>query len=479
MARTEGDSTAGSAGRHGHYRVRSVHGPATNHAVTRSDSLPIMTSHTRITDGGPARRRLVAVAYGPRAVASVALVDLAEAASGICDLMWLVDGRRPEVHEMSGLMRHFGPVVDIGGLSNDEAAREVGAFRPDGIVTYHDAEMAEVAALAEALHLRFVTPAVARLLTDKIQQRDALRRAGLRVPRYWPLAGPPVGDPLTSVPDDVTWPAVLKPFSATGSNNTVLARDGAHARQLLRDLGVDPGGMMLEEYLSDDPAWTKDLFADYVSVESVVSYGRVSHVAVTGRFPAAEQFRETGFFVPAGLDPTEQQAVLGLASDAIAALGVQFGCLHTEVKFTADGPRILEVNGRIGYGIPAMLDLAAAFPMFATSLRVALGERVSIDGPVPCQRIGYRFFLQPPAITATVRAIDGVDALVDHPGVGSVTIHRGPGRSVDWREGTRAFILAVVGAAKDEDELRDVWRVMTDDVSVSYDDAQPAKLAAG
>jgi biotin carboxylase len=435
-----------------------------------------MTSDARRGDGAPARRRLVAVAYGPRPVASVALVDLAEAASGICDLMWLVDGRRPEVHELSGLMRHFGPVVDIGGLPTDAAAREVGAYRPDGVVTYHDAGMVEVAALAEALHLPFVTPAVAGRLTDKLQQRDALRQAGLQVPRYWSLEGPPIADPLASVPDDVAWPAVLKPRSATGSNNTVLASDRDHARALIQGLGVDAGQMMLEEYLSDHPGWARRPFADYVSVESVVSSGRTNHIAVTGRFPSAEQFRETGFFVPAALDPGEQQAALDLTSQAIAALGVQLGCLHTEIKFTANGPRVLEVNGRIGYGVPAMLQLAADFPMFATSLRVALEEDVSEVGPVACHQLGYRLFLQPPAIAATVRAVDGVDALIDHPGVGSVTIHRGPGRSVDWREGTRAFILAVVGAAKDEDELRDVWRIMTHDVSVSYDDVKTATL---
>jgi biotin carboxylase len=436
-----------------------------------------MTSDARQGNGGSARRRLVAVAYGPRAVASVALVDLAEAASGICDLMWLIDGRRPEAQELSGLMRHFGPVVDIGGLPTDAAAREVGAFRPDGVVTYHDDGMVQVAALAEALRLPFATPPIATVLTDKLKQRDALRRAGLQVPRCWPLEGPPVADPLASVPDDVAWPVVLKPASATGSNNTVLASNREQARALIRGLGVDAGQMMLEEYLSDDPGWARGPFADYVSVESVVSRGRASHVAVTGRFPSAEQFRETGFFVPAPLDPAKQQAALNLASEAITALGVQLGCLHTEIKFTGDGPRILEVNGRIGYGVPAMLQLAADFPMFATSLRIALGEEVSVAGPVACHQIGYRLFLQPPAIAATVRAVDGVDALVDHPGVGSVTIHRGPGRTVDWREGTRAFILAVVGAAKDEDELRDVWRVMTDEVSVSYDDATPARLA--
>jgi biotin carboxylase len=309
------------------------------------------------------------------------------------------------------------------------------------------------------------------LLYDKLHQRDALRAAGLAVPRYWPIQPGRSATAVAALPDDIVWPAVLKPRAESGSHNTFLAGGLSELETLLDGLGEPRAEMMLEEYLSDDSNWRSSPFADYVSVESVVSHGLVSHVAVTGRFPQAETFRETGFFIPADLGEFDQRAVLDITSAAIQALGVEFGCLHTEVKFTADGPRIIEVNGRIGGGIPAMLQEAADFPMLATSFRVALGERVVIDGPIPCTRVGYRFFLQPPAISGTVEAIDGVNRVADRPGVQSVTVHRGPGWRVDWREGTRTFVLAIVGVAEDHDEVRDVWRALHEEITVSYSGA--------
>jgi biotin carboxylase len=416
-------------------------------------------------DAAPARRPLVAIAYGPR---SVAAIQLAEAAAEVCNLLWLVDARSPEIDEMGPLLRRFGAVVDIGGLAPDVAAARVRAFEPDGIVTYFDADMVEIAEIAAALRLPFVSPESALLLVDKVRQREALGAAGLPMPRHWNVPAGPSEQALAAVAADAVWPAVLKPRSETGSHNTFLAQDRADARALLEQLGDDRAEMILEEYLSDDPAWRQSPYADYVSVESVVSRGTISHVAVTGRFPQAETFRETGFFVPAVLSGPDQQAVLELASRAIAALGVAYGCLHTEIKFTQSGLRILEVNGRIGFGIPAMLEQAAGFAMLTTSLRVALGEHVVIDGPVACDRVGYRLFLQPPAITGTVTAIDGLDPLAARAGIESVTVHRGPGWDVDWREGTRTFILAVVGVAKDHDEVREVSRLLNDEVQVSY-----------
>src|ERR1700722_7850690 len=119
--------------------------------------------------GGP--RPLVAVAYGAR---SVAAMQLARAAAEICDLVWLGDARVAEVEEMSPLLQRFGAVIDIGGLTVSAAAEKVAAFNPEGIVTYFDADMVEIAEIAAQLGLPFVTPEAARRLIDKLWQRGAL-----------------------------------------------------------------------------------------------------------------------------------------------------------------------------------------------------------------------------------------------------------------------------------------------------------------
>jgi len=106
------------------------------------------------------------------------------------------------------------------------------------------------------------------------------------------------------------------------------------------------------------------------------------------------------------------------------------------------------------------------------TLRVALGEAIRIDGPVATKQVGYRFFLQPPAISATVATLRGVDAVSEHPTVDAVSVHRGPGANLDWRDGTRTHLIAVVGAAKDYDELQAVDRLLRQEVSATYADVR-------
>ena len=412
---------------------------------------------------------LVAVGYGPRCVP---VMQLAEAAAGVCDLLWMIDGAQPGMPEMAELLQRFGPVVDLSGLGVAQMATLLSAYEPDALVTYLDTGMVAYAELAVALGLPFHSPATAAALTDKSRQRQVLAAAGLEMPPCHVVRPDQREGDLAQAESEVGWPAILKPRSAQGSRYTFLARDRAELGRLLTALGPDRPDMVLEGYLADVPARAAASYAAYVSVESVVASGVISHLALTGRFPLAENFRETGFFIPAALEEGEQESVLALATAAIEALDIGIGCLHTEIKFTPGGPRIIEVNGRVGGGVPEMLERAAGIPLLEYTLRIGLGEEIRVNGPVATERIGYRFFLQPPAVSATVAAIDGIDKVSDFPGVDTISVHQGPGADLDWRDGTRNHIMAVVGSAADYAELAAVNRLLLQEVTVTYADVK-------
>jgi biotin carboxylase len=412
-------------------------------------------------------RPVVAVGYGPRCVP---VMQLAEAAASRCDLVWMVDTSVADMGQMVELLNRFGTVVDTAGLGAYGLLEQLAPLAPDAIATYLDANMALYAEVADRLQLPFHSVDTALALTDKSRQRQVLADAGLPMPACAVIGPDESAESLTAIESRVGWPAVLKPRSAQGSRYTFQADDRAHLDLLLEALGPERPEMVLEAYLADDPARDDGPYAAYVSVESVATAGVISHLALTGRFPLAENFRETGFFIPAALDDADREAVLRLATAAIEALGVETGCLHTEVKFTPDGPRIIEVNGRVGGGVPEMLDRAAGLALVALTLQVSLGDEIRIDGPVATARIGYRFFLQPPAVSATVAAISGIDVVSDHPGVDTISVHQGPGADLDWKDGSRNHIMAVVGSAQDYDELQAVDRLLRHEVTVTYAD---------
>jgi biotin carboxylase len=416
----------------------------------------------------PTRKRpLLAVAHGYR---SIPPIQLAAAAADQCDLLWLVDGRDPEIVAVGKLLKRFGTMLDIGQMAPDEAARAVRAYRPDGILAFRDDDLISLSLLAEALDLPFHRPIVAQRLADKLYQREALRVGGLPVPRYWDLPSRQDQDRVQIVAGEVSYPAIVKPRQASGSWHTFRVNDAVELTALLARLaeqGNDDEAMIVEEYLPSTDTALRQPFADYVSVESLVSDGRISHVATTGRLHPAEPFRETGFFIPADLG-SDAAAVLAMATAALEALEVRTGCVHTEIKLTPDGPRVIEVNGRLGGGVPDMLGLCSDIDLLGLSLRLALGEHIEVDGPVHCDNVGFRLFYQPPVSASRLLSITGLSQVGSLPGVTSVSTHASPDKPINSDDGTRSYIFSLVGSAPDYDGVLHINRQVYNAVDVSY-----------
>ena len=394
----------------------------------------------------------LAYVYPPRSFATMSLV---EAATGRCHLLWIIDSSDPDVASMARLLKRFGTCIDVAGLDLDGAVAAITPFQPDALLTLADDCLVFGAELADRLGLAFTTPDVGRRLTDKHAQRAALASAGLEVPRQW-LISPSEPSIFEEILRDARFPAVLKPRRGEGSRDTMPISTFEELTSLWRSEGFADSDrdFVFEEYIpdSEEPLGGRD-FAGYVSVESVVSHGVVSHLAINGRMPPAFPFRETGFFIPADLDEALSKRVLALAASAAHALGVIQGCLHTEIKLTPTGPVVIEVNGRIGGGVPEMLMAATGINLLAIAFDVALGVNVVLPFPTP-ERLAYLFYVQAPAQMSCILAVEGLAELREESGVEEIILNRGPGADVSWRHGNHGHVVSVLGTTANHDGLR-------------------------
>ncbi len=402
---------------------------------------------------------------------SASPMQLAESATGVCDLIWVFDSSQMPA-TMPRLWRKLGTAVDIAGLSTDEAVQTLKPLRPDGIITYADPLIPTTSALAAGLGLDYHDTATAERLTDKFTQRRALRDAGLPVPRFVVVSGNPTSRDFDTLVAGVDFPVVLKPRRGAGSRDTDLARDPSELRTLIAERAT-PGGdteppMIVEEYLEGASPGPSSLFADYVSAESFVCAEKINHLAVSGRFPLAEPFRETGLVIPSDLGPSDTRDVLDVASRAISAVGIRIGFVHTEIKLTSAGPRVIEVNGRMGGPVPQTLALTAGLELFAWSMRMALGEPVVIDGLLSTDRIGYYLNEPAPQWARRVVSVAGLDRLAEHPDVDAVVLNRRPGDSIDWRKGSKEYVFSTIGTAADHRGALAVKRFIDETVEMTF-----------
>ena len=403
-----------------------------------------------------ARLPRLAYVYHPMSPAPLSIVD---AAKGVCELVWVVDSSQPGSTSMQRLLRRTGPIVEASGRTVAEVAAELRELAVDGAVSLLDDDLVWTARLAAELGLPFHSVDTAVKLTDKSAQRAALGAAGLTVPTVHvvPLAADEAE--LVRIGSQFPFPAVLKPRQGASSRDTTPVASLAELLTSMAEYRTrtepTPPEFILESYIPDPSTpLGGEGFAPFVSVESVVEDGRVAHATITSRTPFRWPFRETGLATPTVIEPSLQQDIYRVATEAALALGVTIGCLHTEIKLTDGGPVVVEVNGRPGGGVSEILERASGFSIQRTALRLAVGEPVGLTGPVECTRIGYLINVFPVEELEWIDSVEGLTEMAKVDGVEELVVVRGPGQRIDWREGSEIHVFHLAGSVETFEELR-------------------------
>lgn len=265
----------------------------------------------------------------------------------------------------------LGNLLDVAAMA--EAARRLSAHGPvAGVFTWDEARTPQTAALAAALGLVGDPAAVARC-RDKLQTRRALAAAGVAQP-----ASVPVGSLSQALAEAarIGYPVILKPSDLALSVG-VIKVDGPAGLAAAYEFtsAVRHGALpdwrpqvLLEEYVDGEE----------ISVDAAVHHGEVMPLCVARKeIGHAPYCIEIGHYAH-GDDPLyHDEQLLRLLQDAHAALGFTDGVTHTEIKLSSRGPRIIEVNARLGGDMIPYLGLRA------TGVDVALAAAAVACGQPP------------------------------------------------------------------------------------------------
>jgi carbamoylphosphate synthase large subunit len=353
----------------------------------------------------------------------------------------------------------------------EETAAAIRAHRaPSGIVTFSERMLAVTTELAQRLSLPFHSADVTRRLTSKTLQRRALRDAGvenLRFQRVKTVAD--IGRALESVGT----PAVLKPEFGEGSHATYRLDDATAAATMM---SAPPAfragsGLQVEEFLQGRSNLP---FGDYISVESVTVSGVTTHLAVTGKFPLVTPFREVGQVWPPRLRPGEEAEARNITGRALAALGVHTGLTHTELKLTESGPRVIEVNGRLGGFVE---DLASSFgdkSLISLACAVALAVDAEIPDFTAEQPVVFNFSNLPPLDARQLVSVEGTRLVRHLPGLRYKPLMR-PGAKLTAGVGAAELDL-ISGRAASYEEMFDSLRAALSQLVFRFKDLHGAEV---
>ena len=310
------------------------------------------------------------------------------------------------------------------------------AERVDGIIAPGiDWPVAIGARIADHLRLPHpIDPAAAAAAVSKVRQREAFTTA--RVPQpAWQVIG------ADGAGREIGAPCVVKPPDRQGQRGLSLVADDRDLPEAIaRAAKASRSGAVLVEELADGPEVTVNGFSIDGVFHSLTVTDRMTAdppafgVALAHAWPSA----------------VADDAVVGAARGAAAAVGIGNGPTYTQVRLTADGPRVMELAARLGGGHDAEVCRAAlGIDLNGLALSAALGDPVRVPPARPVGGACVRFLVPP---EGTLEQVTGVDEALAADGVVDVGVYRPPGHVFGpFRTGSdRAGFVIARGDSRDD-----------------------------
>jgi biotin carboxylase len=218
----------------------------------------------------------------------------------------------------------------------------------NGVLALGDRPAQAAANFARGLGLRYHHPAAVEACRSKLRTREVLRDAGLPTPWFRAVRREPTPEPALL---GMTYPCVLKPLSLSASQGVIRANDReefmAAAARIARLLDTP------EIRATRDPNLDHILVEGYipgreVAVEGLLTDGELRILAIFDKPDPLDGpfFEETIYVTPSCLSEAERQAIERCAADAVRAMGLSHGPVHTEFRINEEGVCPIEIAPR-------------------------------------------------------------------------------------------------------------------------------------
>lgn len=306
--------------------------------------------------------------------------------------------------------------IDIPNVVN--AAEE---YQIDGVMTLaSDMPMRTVAAIAKKLGLIGITDDTALKATNKVMMRQALSDYGVPIPKFYKVSNEEEYLAAVKEIEHMGYRCIIKPADNSGSRGVDLLESFdeetikaayKYSRTYSRN-----GDVIVEEYMEGPE----------VSVETLSVKGKCYVIQITDKLTTgAPYFVEMGHNQPSKLSPEMCERIEEVAIAANKAVGITDGPSHTEIKVTADGPKIVELGARLGGDniTTHLVPLSTGVDMVECCIRIALGEEPDII-PTFHRASAIRYIRNDVGV---IEEISGLEEAKSVPGVKQISIVHGVG----------------------------------------------------
>jgi biotin carboxylase len=373
----------------------------------------------------------------------------------------------------------------VARLSHDFAivgmCSSFGPFRPEGFV--HQA----VATVAAELGLPHNTLDALYRTSNKYLAREAL--AASRIPSV-PFALATDEPSLLAASRSMGYPIVLKPITGVGSSLILRCNDDRQAAdkfrlamQVLPQAHYEQVRMARHRFRTLDGALTEFdpvrsmLVEKYIegreaSVECIAIGDRVEALVVHDKVVMEEApticFEHLLVAPPERFTADEVEAMRTYAVSVVQAIGLRNLFCHVELRFTEDGPRLLEINPRLGAGcVRDSIETFTGMDVEAMEVALVVGDcRLPEIVPRSTERHAMVFLFSPRS--GVLVEMSGLRRVLRFPEVRAVRVGHQAGDRVGG-DHEEVFLASIWMEAPDTERAQALYQRIRETVCIRVD----------
>ena len=356
----------------------------------------------------------------------------------------------------------------VSTLDQEEVLKQARIYKPDVVITStSDGPVRTAAYVNEKLgkqpNLSYEDSLCA---TIKSYMRERLKECHVPIPQYFVVSNEKeFQNAVQALQGDM----IVKPADNAGSRGVVLIKKDSESGKTQPEdtLAVYEysksnsrnGVVMVEEFMEGEE----------VSVESMTVNGETTVVTITDKLTTPPPyFVELGHAEPSRHPAKLQEQIREITKQAVAAIRLQNGPSHTEVKLTKNGPKIVELAARLGgdFITSRLVPLSTGVDMVGNSVILATGGQIELAKKWD-KGAAIRFIS---GESGTIKQITVPKEVYGFPGIEEIVLYNKAGDTSNGTKSSNDRLGHVIATGKDAKEAFERATEVLNRISVIYEE---------
>lgn len=356
----------------------------------------------------------------------------------------------------------------VSTLDQEEVLKQARIYKPDVVITStSDGPVRTAAYVNEKLgkqpDLSYEDSLCA---TIKSYMRERLKECHVPIPQYFVVSNE---KEFQNAVQALQGNMIVKPADNAGSRGVVLIKKDSESGKTQPEdtLAVYEysksnsrnGVVMVEEFMEGEE----------VSVEAMTVNGETTVVTITDKLTTPPPyFVELGHTEPSRHPAKLQEQIREITKQAVAAIRLQNGPSHTEVKLTKNGPKIVELAARLGgdFITSRLVPLSTGVDMVGNSVILATGGQIELAKKWD-KGAAIRFIS---GESGTIKQITVPKEVYGFPGIEEIVLYNKAGDTSNGTKSSNDRLGHVIATGKDAKEAFERATEVLNRISVIYEE---------